>query len=937
MTFLQPLWRIKLGLGLITLSTLLLELSLVRILDVILTPIMGYMVITAAMFALGLGGIYVFVLRSKSYDQMRLLPRLLVFYVVFALSLLPLFNWLPFNLDFKGTSFIVQILSWTGMYLVLIAPFFIGGIVISIIFSNYSSESHSLYFFDLFGAGVGCMLFFPLIPHYGPGGILFVISGILLSVCYLFTNKRLIGLLYFLPILLGIVLFPLSLDNYLEFNGHSNKRGYDTWIKAGLRDYVRWDPVSKLDVFNVSSNSKNFALDGGQQSSWLKRFNGNFDVHMKKINEQADNYYYGLNSVVHYFSREKEAEVLVIGAAASSEIAVALLFGAKHVDAIDLVKAMVDAVKGRYAEFSGGVFIDPKVDYRTGEGRTFLRSTKKKYDIIQMFSNHTSSSLAHGSGVLSSVYLQTAEAYMEYFQHLKEDGVLQINHHIYPRMLITAALGWHRLGRKDFARHGLVLERDIPDNLPTVLIKMNPWTKNEVDEIYNYINRERIRHLKEMPKATRPSERIYAKRNYRARFRPLVNSLQGISLLIGTYLQDGLDYDVRLSLFDTDGKLIGVDTISGDKIKDNSTIDFQFPRINNCKNKLYYIELSSDNQKFNKGFSVWLTRESKPVMQTIPRPPIPAYNIAFNPLDLDNNRIPARFLEQPFPTELATKTDYIMNPVTDDKPHFHMIRKSNRYLRPDESKYLDGGTAYFLNNQFRRFVPYDWITLFVVGAISLTFSIVFIFVPLTCTSLRRARWESMGSYLLYFSCLGAGFIIIELTFIQIFTKLIGFPTYTFVTVIFALLFSAGVGSVISKKMQLNVGGRWKIIFLGILLFGIIFVSLYTQIFYLFLESNLLVRILIAVAVIFPLGFFMGMPFPLGMVSLGEIAPKDIPWAWGMNGFFTVFGGYLGLVASIWLGFRVVLFAALGIYLIAFFSFLFIKFHSDIPPKKWKRA
>jgi len=265
-----------------------------------------------------------------------------------------------------------------------------------------------------------------------------------------------------------------------------------------------------------------------------------------------------------------------------------------------------------------------------------------------------------------------------------------------------------------------------------------------------------------------------------------------------------------------------------------------------------------------------------------------------------------------------------MNPVTDDKPHFHMIRKSNRYLRPDESKYLDGGTAYFLNNQFRRFVPYDWITLFVVGAISLTFSIVFIFVPLTCTSLRRARWESMGSYLLYFSCLGAGFIIIELTFIQIFTKLIGFPTYTFVTVIFALLFSAGVGSVISKKMQLNVGGRWKIIFLGILFFGIIFFSLYPHIFHLFLGSDLLIRILIAVALIFPLGFFMGMPFPLGMVSLGEIAPKGIPWAWGMNGFLTVFGGYLGLVASIWLGFRVVLFAALGIYLIAFFTFWLIK-------------
>ena len=924
MTFPQPVWRVKFGLGLITLSTLLLELSLIRVLDIILNPVMGYMVITGTMFALGLGGIYVFVFRSESKDQMRLLPWLCALYALFAISLLPVFNWLPFNLDFKGNSLVVQVLSWAGMYLALIVPFFISGVIISIIFSNYSSESHGLYFFDLCGAGIGCLLLVPLIPYFGPGGILFVVSGLVLIVGYLFTKWKPVGLYYFLPIMLAFMLFPLGLENYLEFRGHGNKRGVDEWIKSGMRDYVKWDPVSKLDVFNISPRVKNFSLDGGQQSSWLQRSSGNFDVYMKKIREHPDTYFYGLNSVVHNFSREKDAEVLVIGAAASSEIAAALIFGAKHVDAIELVKAMVDAVKGRYAKFSGGVFIHPKVDYRAGEGRAFLRSSNDKYDIIQMFSNHTSSSLAHGSGVLSSVYLQTAEAYMEYFQHLKEDGVLQINHHIYPRMIITAALGWERLGRKDFARHVLVLERFIPDNLPTVLIKMSPWTNNEVEKIYNYVNREPNKYLQEMPKASRPSEKIYARRKFRERFTCSVNNLKGISVLIGTHSQEILDYDIKLRLFDMFGNLVGLGKISGDKVKDNSIIDFRFPRIDNCKNRIYEIELSSDNQKRKKGFSVWLTRKSKPVMQTIPRPPKPTYAIAFNPLDLESNIIPARFLEQPFPTELAAKADYRMDPVTDNKPHFHMIRKSNHYLKPSESEYLDGGTAYFLNNQFHRFVSYDWISLFVVGLLSLVFSVVFIFVPLTCSSFRHARWKSMGLYLLYFSCLGAGFIIIELIFIQVFTKLIGFPTYTFATVIFSLLFSAGVGSVMSKKMQLNVEGRWKIIFLGVLLFGIIFFSLYSQIFHLFLGSNLIVRILIAVAVIFPLGFFMGMPFPLGMVSLGEIAPKGIPWAWGMNGFFTVFGGYLGLVASIWFGFQVVLFSALGIYLIAFFTFWLIK-------------
>jgi len=51
------------------------------------------------------------------------------------------------------------------------------------------------------------------------------------------------------------------------------------------------------------------------------------------------------------------------------------------------------------------------------------------------------------------VYLQTAEAYQEYFSHLTADGVLHINHYAYPRMITTAALAWKRMGRTDFARH----------------------------------------------------------------------------------------------------------------------------------------------------------------------------------------------------------------------------------------------------------------------------------------------------------------------------------------------------------------------------------------------------------------------------------------------------------------------------------------------------
>ena len=55
---------------------------------------------------------------------------------------------------------------------------------------------------------------------------------------------------------------------------------------------------------------------------------------------------------------------------------------------------------------------------------------------------------------------------------------LHINHHIYPKMITTAALAWKEMGRKNFRNHVIVFERKgMMDNLPTLLIKMNPMDK----------------------------------------------------------------------------------------------------------------------------------------------------------------------------------------------------------------------------------------------------------------------------------------------------------------------------------------------------------------------------------------------------------------------------------------------------------------------------
>ena len=85
------------------------------------------------------------------------------------------------------------------------------------------------------------------------------------------------------------------------------------------------------------------------------------------------------------------------------------MYGASHVDGVEMVRSVVELVTGRYAGYGGGVFTDPRVSVHAREGRSFLRGTGARYDIIQIHSNHTSSSIAAGTGAMAPNYLQTAE------------------------------------------------------------------------------------------------------------------------------------------------------------------------------------------------------------------------------------------------------------------------------------------------------------------------------------------------------------------------------------------------------------------------------------------------------------------------------------------------------------------------------------------------
>jgi len=217
-------------------------------------------------------------------------------------------------------------------------------------------------------------------------------------------------------------------------------------------------------------------------------------------------------------------------------------------------------------------------------------------------------------------------------------------------------------------------------------------------------------------------------------------------------------------------------------------------------------------------------------------------------------------------------------------------------------------------------IPLDVAPLIIIGMISLFLAGAFILLPLHFSEVGKSKWPSKSVSLLYFSCLGAGFIIIEFVFIQIFMKLIGSPLYTSSIVIFMLLFSAGIGSFATSKLNITPANRWQLPFLGILAMVLLLLLIYPFVFNFFLASPLFIRILVACVLILPLGFFLGMPFPLGILTLENLPRGAVAWAWGMNGLFTVIGALAGVVLSISWGFQATLLIASLQYIVALLAF-----------------
>jgi hypothetical protein len=251
-----------------------------------------------------------------------------------------------------------------------------------------------------------------------------------------------------------------------------------------------------------------------------------------------------------------------------------------------------------------------------------------------------------------------------------------------------------------------------------------------------------------------------------------------------------------------------------------------------------------------------------------------------------------------------------ISPPTDNRPFFfHMLRLRD-VLRFDLITL--------------RSVDFNLKAVFVLGALLIVMfilNLLCIITPLLLSTERRVL-KGSGTLIVFFMAIGLGFMLIEMSQMQRLIVFLGHPTYGLSVVLFALLLSSGLGSVTTPQLN-DTGGRRSARARLALLVGILFVfGLSTRIIHeQFQGATTSVRLLVAVAFLFPIGFFMGMAFPMGMGLASKRSPALTPWLWGINGAMSVLASVLGVAIALEVGIASSFWTGVACYVVAAVSFV----------------
>ena len=331
-----------------------------------------------------------------------------------------------------------QVLSIFVLYLILSLPFFFGAACIGLALLRFAGNVNRLYFFDLFGSGIGALGIIVTMYLIPPAQNLTLISAV--GFCaVLIANweswktrqwRRIVPITGLAAAFIGYLLFnPISikispykgLSSTLNFpdaqilNERHSPFGLLHVVRSGL---IRAVPGLSLNAQQPVQPQLGIFTDADGMTA-ITDFRGD----LSKLGYLGDT-----TSAVAYHLIELP-HVLVLGAGGGGDVLNALYHGAVSVDAVELNPQVLELVAKEHKDFAGHIYAPDSpypVQVHVAEARGFVRATTKQYDLIQIALLDSVSASAAGTHALSESYLYTVEAFTDLYQHLTPGGIISI-------------------------------------------------------------------------------------------------------------------------------------------------------------------------------------------------------------------------------------------------------------------------------------------------------------------------------------------------------------------------------------------------------------------------------------------------------------------------------------------------------------------------------
>lgn len=409
----------------ISVSLFIYQVVLTRLYSAVFSYHFVFLITSVAIFGLGIGSILAYKLKEKakqaalksdtviqSGNQENIKDQIIKGSIILTSSYIAAFvlNYLLPSVS-SPLNYIVQ----------STIPFIIGGYLYSTLFTEFPEISGKLYFADLIGSGAGSVTVILLLNNAGIFRTIAMLCIIALMPALIIpvSNVSVKALGYVLSlILIAGFLLPVQDISSIEknFNGILSNPGktIGNLKKSGMTPkivYSKWNAFSRTDVIEIPEEPDKMILTiDGAANAPMYKFDGNIGS-LEEFKKETG---------FLPFTLGNNNKTLLIGPGGGKDVLYALAGGSKEISAVEINTSSIEAVKA-FGEYNGNIYERPEVKVYGEDGRSFVRRSGDKYDLIFLSLVMTNASQGMGYA-LSENYIYTVEAVNEYLDHLNDNG-----------------------------------------------------------------------------------------------------------------------------------------------------------------------------------------------------------------------------------------------------------------------------------------------------------------------------------------------------------------------------------------------------------------------------------------------------------------------------------------------------------------------------------